>query len=273
MANERNILRDMMGKSIKRAVLFFLIAVFLYSGYQLAQYFYDGYVSGKLNDRMKQQYVTAQKAQQGQPERQEQNHAGQGELTEEHLKQQQYRERFDRLLEINSDIVGWIRIENTGIDYPVVQSGDNEYYLNHNVEKQSSARGSIFMDYRNTDVNEDSHTVIYGHHMKDGSMFGELSKYKNAAYYHDHQMITFDGLEGSTKFQIFSVYIYSPKDQFFEYEFADEQQYSAYLEKITTKSRYDTGVKVTSDDQLLTLVTCTYEITDARFIIHAKRVQ
>lgn len=255
-----------MGKIIKRVALCIVITIFLYSGYHLAQYLYDGYVSNKLNERMKQQYENVQKVQQ------DLNNVAQGELTEQQLKQQ-YRERFDQLLEINSDIVGWISIENTGINYPVVQSSDNDYYLNHNVEKQSSTRGSIFMDYRNKDVNEDIHTVIYGHHMKDGSMFGELSKYKDAAYYKEHNTITFEGLDGSTKWQIFSVYIYSPEDQFFEYEFADEQQYSTYLDKIIKKSRYDTGVEVTSEDQLLTLVTCTYEVTDARFIIHAKRVQ
>jgi len=255
-----------MGKIIRRVVLFFLIAIFVYSGYQLAQYMYDGYISSNLNDRMKQQYEAEQKVEQ------ELNHTEQGELTEEQLKQS-YQKRFDKLLEINSDIVGWIRIENTGIDYPVVQSGDNDYYLKHNVEKQPSTRGSIFMDYRNTNLNDNIHTVIYGHDMKDGSMFGMLSKYKDAAYYHEHDMITFEGIEEPMKFQIFSVYIYSPKDQFFEYEFADDQHYNAYLDRIMKKSMYDTGIKVTTDDQLLTLVTCTYEVSDARLIVHAKRVQ
>lgn len=253
-----------MGTVIKRVVLIFLIAIFLYSGFQLAQYLYDGYTNSKLNDRMRQQYEVFQKTQ-------ELNEEAQAELTEEQ-KKQLYQQRFTQLREINSDIVGWIRIENSGIDYPVVQSNDNDFYLNHNVEKQASARGSIFMDYRNDHVNKDIHTVIYGHHMKDGSMFGELSKYKDADYYHTHNSITFESLEEETKWEVFSVYIYSPNDQFFEYEFADEQQYATYLDKIIEKSMYSTGVEVTTDDQLLTLVTCTYEVSDARFIIHAKRV-
>lgn len=258
-----------MAKSIKRVVLIVLIGVFLYSGYQLAQYLYDGYKSSNLNDRIREQYEAAQKLKDN-----SQNAGHQIEqeaLTEEQLKQI-YQERFAPLLEINSDVVGWISIENTGIDYPVVKSNDNDYYLNHNVEKKRSARGSIFMDYRNADLNDDLHTVIYGHYMKDGSMFGELSKYKDAAYYQGHDRIIFEGIEEPAEYQIFSVYIYSPEDQFFEYEFADEQQYHAYLDKITKKSRYDTGITVTPDDQLLTLVTCTYEVTDARLIIHAKRV-
>lgn len=249
-------------KWIRRAILILLIAVFLYSGYQLGTYIYDGYISRNLNDRLKVQYEEAQLALQEQTE---------GERSEEKLKQL-YRERFDQLLEMNSDIVGWISIEDTGIDYAVVQSNDNDYYLNHNALKQSSARGSIFMDYRNTNVNEDLHTVIYGHHMKDGSMFGELSQYKDATYYEEHKLITFEGVQEEVQYQIFSVYIYSPQDQFFEYEFADEEEYSNYLEKIKQKSRYDTGVQVSTEDQLLTLVTCTYEVHDARFIIHAKRV-
>lgn len=251
-----------MGKVIRRVILFIVIAIFLYSGYQLAQYVYDGYTSNKLNERMKQQYEVIQKPQ---PD------LNAPELTEEQL-QEQYKERFDQLRTINADIVGWISIEDTKINYPVVQAADNDYYLKHNAEQQRSARGSIFMDYRNTNVNDDIHTVIYGHHMKDGSMFGELSKYKDATYYKEHPTITFEGLAEATKWQIFSVYIYSPEDQFFEYEFTDDQQYGDYLEKIMKKSRYDTNIEVTIDDHLLTLVTCTYEVTDARFIIHAKRV-
>ena len=103
-------------------------------------------------------------------------------------------------------------------------------------------------------------------------MFGELAKYKDVAYYLDHPTITFEGVEEATAWEIFSVYIYSPDDQFFEYEFADQLHYEAYLQEIIEQSHYATDVSVTSDDQLLTLVTCTYEVTDARFIIHAKRV-
>jgi len=253
-----------MKTNARKAILFILVAIFLYSGYQLALYLYDGYTSNQLNDRMRQQFEA------GQPTRFE-NSGEQAALTTEQLKQQ-YQARFHNLQKVNPDIVGWLKIANTQIDYPVLQSEDNDYYLNHNVDKQASRRGSIFMDYRNTSISEDTHTVIYGHHMKDGSMFGELAKYKDAAYYREHPMITFESIEEATAWEIFSVYIYSPDDQFFAYEFADQQDYEAYLQKIIDKSRYPTGVSVSSDDQLLTLVTCTYEVSDARFIIHAKRV-
>ncbi|WP_020618358.1 class B sortase [Paenibacillus daejeonensis] len=254
-----------MGNKLRNAVLFILVALFLYSGCQLALYLYDGYKSNQLNERMRQQVETDPHTSFGNGGEE------QAELTAEQVKQQ-YQARFHRLHEINSDIVGWLRIDHTPIDYPVLQSDDNDYYLKHNVDKQASRRGSIFMDYRNTSITDDIHTVIYGHHMKDGSMFGELAKYKDAAYYREHPTITFEGIEEATAWEIFSVYIYSPDDQFFEYEFADQQHYDAYLQKIIEQSHYATGVSVTSDDQLLTLVTCTYEVTDARFIIHAKRV-
>ena len=254
-----------MKTNTRKAILFILVVVFLYSGYQLALYLYDGYTSNQLNDRMRQQFEATQLT----PLENSGNE--QGELTAEQVKQQR-QARFHQLHEVNPDIVGWLNIENTSIDYPVLQSEDNDYYLNHNVDKQASRRGSIFMDYRNTRIRDDIHTVIYGHHMKDGSMFGELSKYKDAAYYRNHPTITFEGIEEATAWDIFSVYIYSPDDQFFEYEFSDQQHYEAYLQKIIEKSHYATGVSVTSDDHLLTLVTCTYEVSDARFIIHAKRV-
>jgi len=251
---------------IKRLLFIIVLCIFVYSGYQLSLYLYDGYVSSKLNNKMKQQYLEIQQMQQ------EMDHTDEAEWTDEQLLQM-YQDRFKQLQEMNNDIVGWVSIENTGIDYPVAQTNNNDYYLNHNIEQQSSARGAIFMDYRNANVSSNQHTVIYGHHMKDGSMFGELSKYKEAAYYQDHDTITYESAEGISKWKVFSVYIYSPEDQFFEYEFADQEQYSDYLEKIKKKSRYDTGLEVNADDQLLTLVTCTYEISDARFIIHAKRVE
>jgi sortase, SrtB family len=253
-------------KVIRRVLLVILMAVFAYSGYRIGVYLYDGYASGKLNDRMKQQYEAAQQMQE------ETNPSEQGQFMEEEQSKASYRRRFDSLLAINPDIVGWIRIDDTDIDYPVVQSGDNQYYLNHNAEKQRSQRGAIFMDYRYTDENDNAQLVIYGHHMKDGSMFGELSKYKDAAYYQEHDKIAFEGLKEPATYQIFSVYIYGPESRSFEYEFADAQQYQAYLDTIKRQSLYDTGVEATSDDQLLTLVTCTYEVTDARLIIHAKRV-
>lgn len=257
-------------KKLKLLMLIVLSGVFIYSGTSIAIYWYDGYTSSKMNARLKQQYEAALQAQQAEAD---QHEAAGTEAISPELLQQLYQQRFKSLLELNADVVGWISIAGTEIDYPVVQHTDNDYYLNHNLEQARSSHGAIFMDYRNQNVLEDKHTVIYGHHMKDGSMFGELSNYKDEAYYRAHDIITFDGLEQPTRWQIFSVYVYTPEHQFFQFQYANEQEYSDYLQKIVEASSYDTGVMISAEDQLLTLVTCTYEVSDARFIIHAKRIE
>lgn len=251
---------------IKRLLLIILTGIFIYSGAHIVMYLYDGYKSNTLHARLKQQYTIGLQAE----------HAAVpiGNETESKAQAMQQRgaDKFKSLLEINSDTVGWISIAGTKIDYPVVKYSDNDYYLNHDIERKRSLRGAIFMDYRNEDITKDAHTVIYGHHMKDGSMFGELSNYKNEAYYNERDIIEFDGLEQSTTWKIFSVYTYTPQHQFFQFEFNNEQEYSEYLQKIIAESSYDTGVNVSTQDQILTLVTCTYEVSDARFIVHAKRI-
>lgn len=264
----------MIVRKLKHILLIVLIGIFVYSGINLAMYFYDGYKSNKINDRLKQQYAAALQDEQSSNQALQLDQLGLNE-SERNSRDllQQYKDRFAGLHEVNADIVGWIRIADTSIDYPVVRHSDNDYYLDHNIEREKSARGAIFMDYRNVNTLEDAHTVIYGHHMKDDSMFGELSKYKDEAYYKEHEIITLDTLEQPTKWQIFSVYVYSPENQFFQFEFETEQDYRIYLNKIVESSLYSTDIEVSTEDQLLSLVTCTYEISDARLIVHAKRVE
>lgn len=257
-------------RKLKLLMLIVLSGVFIYSGTNIAIYWYDGYMSDKINARLKQQYEAALQARQAEAD---QHEAAGTESISPELLQELYEQRFKGLLELNPDVVGWISIAGTEIDYPVVRHTDNDYYLNHNLEQSRSSHGAIFMDYRNQSLLEDKHTVIYGHHMKDGSMFGELSNYKDETYYQAHNRIRLDGLKQSTEWQIFSVYVYTPEHQFFQFQYADEQEYSNYLQKIVEASSYDTEVEVSAEDQLLTLVTCTYEVSDARFIIHAKRIE
>ena len=180
-------------------------------------------------------------------------------------------ERFKELLDINKDVVGWIKIPGTKIDYPVVQADNNQFYLNHNINKEISSHGSIFMDYRSSQ-DEELNTVIYGHNMKDGSMFAGLSQYKKADFYENNPYIEYDSLGQSMKWQIFSIYIYQPNDDYFKVYFNDSKEYTKYLDEINLKSIYNTGVVVTEEDKILTLMTCSYESNDSRLVIHAKRV-
>jgi sortase B len=181
--------------------------------------------------------------------------------------------KYRPLLEINEDVVGWIKIPNTSIDYPVLQADDNEYYLNRNIYREKNRAGSIFMDYRIKLDSKDRHIIIYGHHMRDGTMFKDLIKYKNKDFFYTNNIIQFDTLYEEIKWEVFSVYITGTDFNYIKTHFNTPAEYENFLIAIKNKSLFPTDVELTADDQILTLSTCTYEYNDARFVVHARRVQ
>ena len=116
-------------------------------------------------------------------------------------------DKFQGLLRINGDTVGWIKIEDTQINYPVVKSNDNDYYLHHNFEKETNPTGCIFMDCRNNSLPLDTNTILYGHNMKDASMFHDIIKYKEEAFFNNNDKIIFNTLYQENEWQVFSVYV------------------------------------------------------------------
>lgn len=179
---------------------------------------------------------------------------------------------LEPLLKINPDVVGWIYIDGTPIDYPVVQAEDNVYYLRKNIRKEYALPGSIFMDYRNNPQGKEQHRIIYGHHMKDGSMFQALNGYKDPSFLAQHPQIILETLDGPSTWQIFSMYVTDTEFDYIQTEFADEGEFTQFLAEITQRSLHPTGISVSSEDEILTLSTCTYEFKNARFTVHAKRV-
>lgn len=179
---------------------------------------------------------------------------------------------FTSLLALNKEMAGWLSIPGTPIDYPVVRAKDNEYYLTHNAKMEPSAAGAIFMDYRNSGTHADKNTVLYGHSMKDGTMFMELLNYKDKDYFERHGTVGFHLLNEEGLWRIFSVYVTAPGFNYIETNFAAESDYERFLAAIKGKSMFANEVEVTGDDHILTLSTCSYEFDDARFVVHAKRI-
>ncbi len=164
-----------------------------------------------------------------------------------------YMDAYKALADINADAVGWVSIEGTDIDYPVVQADDNDYYHRRDINKKRSARGTIYMDWRCTAVGG-SHLVLYGHNMKDGSMFGTLKAYQDAAYYALHPYITYNMMGYKTRWRIFSVRM--TDDTLLPVSFSGDDL-AVYAQQIKEQSQYDTDVDVSQPETILTLSTCT----------------
>ncbi|GFZ32340.1 SrtB family sortase [Clostridium zeae] len=177
---------------------------------------------------------------------------------------------FDSLKAINSDIVAWIYFESTGIDYPIVKGIDNNFYLKHTFKKEENKAGSIFMDYENNSQFKDLHTMIYGHNLKNSSMFSVLMKYKDKAFYVSNPYFWIYTPNGDLKCEIFSCYITRSTSESYNKGFSSRDEYDKFLKTLKKNSIYDTGVEVTVDDKVLSLSTCTNSDKDDRIIVHAK---
>ena len=175
-------------------------------------------------------------------------------------------------MEQNTDAVGWIAIPGTNIDYPVVRDDNNNYYLTHDELRQKSDHGAIFMDHRSDAKELLGNIILYGHHMKDGSMFAGLVDYKQEDFFYAHRTVKFETAKGTTTWEIFSAYVTDPSFYYIQTDFADDQAYADFIGKIEQRSLFPTDASVAAEDPILTLSTCTYEFEDARFAVHARRI-
>ena len=175
----------------------------------------------------------------------------------------------EKLSSINSDYRFWLKVNNTNIDYPVVQGKDNDYYLNHDFNKDYLASGSIFMDYRN-DFENDKSIIIYGHHMRNKTMFGELANFKDESFFNENNKIEIEYKGKTYTYEIFSVYIADSSEDFLEINFNNDIEYENYINEIINKSLFKTKTNVTPSDKIITLYTCSYEFNGARTIVNAK---
>lgn len=192
---------------------------------------------------------------------------------EEDLILQEYRELFLQ----NADMVGWIKIEDTTINYPVMQTKNNpNFYLKHNFNKEYSDLGVPYIQ-ENCDVATSDNLIIYGHHIKGQKMFGALEDYKSQSFYEKHKVIQFDTLTEHAEYEIIAVFktvAYSSKGYRY-YDFVDaedESSFDAYVDKCRELALYDTGVSAEYGDRLITLSTCEYSVNNGRLVVVAKKI-
>ena len=186
---------------------------------------------------------------------------------------------YETLYQKNKKLIGWLKIDDTNIDYPVMQTDNNEYYLDHNYNQEYDKNGSIFLDYNCSVYPRSTNMIVYGHHMKSGNMFGNLQKYAKESYYKKHSMITFDTIYEKAQYEVMYVFrsqVYNDNDIVFKYyqfiEANSETEFDSYMQEMSKLSLYDTGVTAQYGDSLLTLSTCDSSQTDGRFVVVAKRV-
>jgi sortase B len=175
----------------------------------------------------------------------------------------------------NPDAVGWITVKDSIIDYPVVQGKDNEYYLEHDWLKNANTEGAVFMDYRNDpdSLNQEAvHTVLYGHNMKNGSMFHDLMNYKSEQFFYGNPIIEITDRYEKHRFEVFSAYVTDTDFYYIKTDFPKERDFEEFIESIKTRSIYKKDVELSRRDHILTLSTCTYEFEDARFVVHARKI-
>ncbi len=194
-------------------------------------------------------------------------------LTEEETVLAEYGELYLQ----NTDMVGWLSIAGTNINYPVMQTQNNpNYYLKHNFEKEYSDLGTPYVQ-ENCDLLASDNLVIYGHHIKGQKMFGALEKYKSKDFYEEHKTIRFDTLTRRGEYEIIAVFktvAYSSAG-FRYYDFVnadDENAFNAYIAKCKELALYDTGVTAEYGDRLITLSTCEYSAQNGRLVVVAKKV-
>lgn len=175
----------------------------------------------------------------------------------------------EELLRINEDYKMWIEVPNTNIDYPVVQGNDNDFYLNHDFNKKENSSGAIFIDYKNN-IDKDKNIIIYGHNMKNKSMFQNLMKFKDEEFWKENNKIilTIDGKR--YEYGIFSYYISNAKDIDLKTSFKNDDEYLKYIDDIKKKSIFHRDSDIKSNDKIITLSTCSYEEEDVRMIIYGK---
>jgi len=241
----------------QRLITILAVGVFVFSIYKLVPSLYDYYTNNKTLKGVQEIYDSTP-------------------ISEEENAEGTIRNSFLSLQEINEDIIGWITIEDTKIHYPILQTDNNEFYLTRNYKKEETRAGSIFLDYRNDPkLEKNKNTIIYGHRMKDGSMFGQLKKYLDKQFFNEHKTLYLDSIYEGYYVEVFSVYQTTTEFYYIETEFSDNPDYQQFIEQLQERSLFTSDVTIDSNDLIVTLSTCDYAVDslEGRLVVHGKLVK
>ncbi len=240
---------------LSKIVLAIALIVLVVSGYQLFNIWREYHNNSKTYDEVRE-------------------YSPNNDIKPEEDQIEKYRfkqEDYDNLLAMNGDFKGWLTVPGTEVNYPLVQTTDNEYYLHHNFKKEYNDGGAIFIASENSSPLNDENTIIHGHHMRDGSMFASLGKYKDENFLKENNKIYVSTRDNVYEYEIFSVYVITANLNPYKINFAEKDEYLSYLKELKSNSLFNVDLEeFTPEDKIITLSTCTYEVDDGRLLVHAK---
>lgn len=241
------------------AVELVLLGIFILCGVMIFRYYREANANAALYGQLQEEKAKAEEWI---------NHSEEEPPTPE--------EQYGSFKEQNEDFAGWLTIDGTVVDYPVVQSEEPNYYLYRDFNKKYSRYGTLYLA-EGCDVEKSDNILIHGHHMRNGSMFATVAKYASKSFYEAHKQIRFDTLKAFGSYEIMAVMKISLSDEqhFPYYDFtgsATQEEFDAYVAACKKRSLYDTGITAEYGDQLITLSTCEYSVDEGRLVVVAKKI-
>ncbi len=249
-------------------ILFVLfIGIFIFSGFKLYSIIHEYRVDRQMYNGLSGQYVTnaddsanTQTGTEGEQESSEPREVSPISVD------------FDALMSQSQNVVGWLYCKDTVINYPVVQADDNSYYLSRFIDGTYNGSGSLFIDCTCYSDFSGRNTVLYGHHMNDGSMLASICNYGKQEYYDEHPVLYLNTPTQNYRIEVFSGFITPSGSAAYTMEFAGDSDYAAFLEKMKGFSDFESDVEIGPEDRMITLSTCTYEYDNARYVLMGKLV-
>ena len=179
---------------------------------------------------------------------------------------------FKAMKEMNPDVIGWLYCPDTAINYPVVQGNDNAFYLKHLADGMENSNGCPFLDVQNRPDFTDDNSIIYGHHMKNGTMFASISWYEDQDYYEDHPIMYLMTPSATYQIKLFSGYITTMNSSAYMQTLGSIREHTNWLKEVSGKSDFKANLEISAYDRVITLSTCAYNFENARYVLHGKTV-
>ena len=248
----------MKSKVLRGIIAVISLAVFLFSGYKLYDYFHSSKEDKEYTNTIIQDTVTIkpQKGNTGKEETVDLNDPNKCPIDVD----------FETIWKENKDVIAWIYSPNTEINYPVAQSYDNSHYLRMRLDGKYSVGGTIFVDYRNSGDFSDPNSIIYGHFMRNGTMFGSLQNYKDQKYYDDHPFMWLITPDKTYRIDILSGFVTAADSEIYNF-ISNESQLDEYLSQTGNKSNFISTVDPNTVEKVVTLSTCSHDYKDARYVV------